>query len=159
MSRNSTQVAVTEEKHPRSEPGELDGRPSRHTRHIVAALALDYFVLAVAVHSVLLGLCLLCFPMWMLKTVGWEYSGEVFWPSQAGLFLIILGSAYAGAVRYRPLVWLLIFSKFSAIAFLIAHVLFLDAPKLVALLGAADGTMGLIVGLLYWYTERTKDDG
>ena len=121
-------------------------------------MALNYFVLAIATHSVVVGLCLLCFPMWTLKMVGWQYNGEVFWPSQAGLFLIILGSAYAAAIRYRPLVWLLIFSKFSAIAFLIAHVLFLDAPKLVALLGAGDGAMGFTVGLLFWYTERTKAD-
>jgi hypothetical protein len=157
LSRDSTQVAATEEPPPLSPPGEHHP-PSRYTAHVVANMALNYFVLAVATHSVVVGLCLLCFPMWTLKMVGWQYDGEVFWPSQAGLFLIILGSAYAAAIRYRPLIWLLIFSKFSAIAFLIAHVLFLDAPKLVALLGAGDGAMGLIVGLLFWYAERTKDD-
>ncbi len=151
-------MAATENQRPRSTAGEHSDRPPRYTRHAVANLALSYFILAVAAHSVFLGLCLLCFPMWMLRTVGWEYTGEVFWPSQAGLFLIILGSAYAGAIRYRPLVWLLIGSKFSAIVFLVAHVIFLDAPKLVALLGSGDGAMGLIVGLLYWYTVQMKDD-
>lgn len=158
MSRNTGQIAAAKEKLPRPASGDRRERSSGYSVHAVASLALNYFILAVATHSVFVGLCLLCFPMWTLKMVGWPYDGEVFWPSQAGLFLIILGSAYAAAIRYRPLVWLLIFSKFSAIAFLLAQVLFLDAPKLVALLGVGDGTMGVIVGFLYWYTERPGGD-
>jgi hypothetical protein len=121
----------------------------------LASRALDLVILAVATHSVAVGLCLLCFPMWTLKIVGWAYNGEVFWPSQAGLFLMILGSGYAAAIRYRPLVWLLIGSKLSAIVFLLAHVVFLDAPRLVILLGAGDGMMGLGVAALYCYVSRT----
>lgn len=158
MNRNATAASGTNQRAP-SATGDLNPSRARTAdRHALANLALNCMVLAVASHSVFVGLVLLCFPMWMLKVVGWEYTGEVFWPSQAGLFLIILGSAYAGAIRYRPLVWLLIGSKFSAIIFLMAHVLFLDAPKLVGLLGAGDGAMGLVVALLFWYTQRTRDE-
>jgi hypothetical protein len=113
------------------------------------ALLLKLVVLGVAVHSIVLGLCLLCFPTWVLKLVGWEYTGEMFWPSQAGLFLIILGSAYAAALRYRPLIWLLIGSKGCAVVFLWAHVLFLGAPRLAGLLGTGDGLMGLVTAVLF----------
>jgi hypothetical protein len=122
----------------------------------VRTLALNLVVLGVAAHSVLLGACLLSFPTWTLKTVGWEYTGEVFWPSQAGLFLLILGSAYAAAVRWRPLVWLLIASKACAVVFLLAHAIWLDAPRLVWLLGAADGLMGLTTAVLLASVRRAE---
>jgi len=117
-------------------------------------LALDLMILVVAGHSLALGLCLLSFPQWTLRAVGWEYAGEVFWPSQAGLFLIILGVAYATAVRWRPLVWLLIGSKACAIVFLSAHAFWLDAPRLAGYLGLADGAMGLTTALLWLSVRR-----
>jgi len=120
-------------------------------------LALNLVVLAVAAHSVVLGLCLLCFPTWTLKLVGWQYTGEIFWPSQSGLFLIILGSAYAAAVRWRPLVWLLIGSKACAVVFLLAHVIWLDAPHLAGLLGAGDGLMGLVTAVLFASVSRAEN--
>ena len=122
----------------------------------VRTLMLNLVILAVAAHSVALGLSLLCFPMWALKLVGWDYSGEVFWPSQAGLFLIILGSAYAAALRWRPLTWLLIGSKACAIVFLTAHVLWLGAPRLAGLLGVGDGLMGLVTAALLVSVERAE---
>jgi len=117
---------------------------------------LNLLILAVAAHSVVLGVCLLSFPSWALKLVGWDYSGPVFWPSQAGLFLIILGVAYGAAVRFRPLIWLLVGSKACAFVFLMAHALWLDAPRLAVLLGAADGLMGVAVSLLYAWPYRDE---
>jgi hypothetical protein len=119
-------------------------------------LALHAVVLAVAAHSIGLGLSLLFFPAWALRLVGWHYTGPVFWPSQAGLFLVILGVAYACALRLRPLVWLIIGSKAGAVLFLGASIAWLQAPRLVALLGSADGLMGLAVALLYWGVVRAE---
>jgi len=121
---------------------------------------LDLATLAIAAHSLAIGFALLAFPTWMLKAVGWEYTGEIFWPSQAGLFLIILGAAYAAAVKYRPLIWVLIGSKGSAIVFLLAHVVWLDAPKLVLPLGAIDGMMGLATAVLYglWRKQTAANE-
>ena len=115
---------------------------------------LNLLVLAVAAHSVVLGVCLLTFPAWTLKTVGWPYNGEIFWPSQAGLFLIILGIAYGAAVRFKPLLWLLVGSKGSAFVFLIAHAIWLEAPRLTLLLAALDGLMGLTVAAGMWWVSR-----
>jgi hypothetical protein len=122
----------------------------------VRTLSLDVVILAVAAHSMALGLALLCFPMWVLKLVGWDYSGEAFWPSQAGLFLILLGTAYAAALCWRPLAWLLIGSKGCAIVFLWAHVLWLGAPRLAGLLGIGDGLMGLVTAVLLISVGRAE---
>jgi hypothetical protein len=119
-------------------------------------MALRAVVLAVAAHSIGLGLSLLFFPVWALRLVGWHYAGAVFWPSQAGLFLVILGAAYAWAVRLRPLVWLVIGSKACAVLFLGASIAWLGVPRIAALLGSADGLMGLAVALLYWGVIRAE---
>lgn len=113
-------------------------------------------VLSVAAHSVVLGICYLVFPVQTLRLAGWEYSGQVFWPSQAGLFLLILGLAYGAAVRVRPLVWLVIGSKASAFVFLVASAVWLDAPPLAAVLGYGDGLMGLAVGIALWRLHRAE---
>lgn len=128
---------------------------SRWTRNPRQAL-LHLAILAVSAHSVLVGACMLSFPVWMLKVVGWSYSGEIFWPRQAGLFLLILGIAYGAAIRYRPLAWLLIGSKASALVFLMTQALWLDAPRLTVPLGLADGLMGATVLVLLMMVNRSE---
>jgi len=125
------------------------------------SLWLRVVTLAVAAHSVTLGVCLLSFPGWTLRLVGWDYSGPIFWPSQAGLFLIILGVAYSAASQSRAMAWLLVGSKGSACVFLMAHALWLDAPRLAILLACVDGSMGLAVAMLLWGapTEERRDTG
>jgi len=127
--------------------------------HLTPRKLLNLVILAVAAHSVTLGVCLLSFPNWTLRLVGWGYTGPVFWPSQSGLFLIILGVAYGAAVRFPPLVWLLVGSKASAFVFLMAHALWLDAPRLSVLLAVEDGLMGLVVAVLWWLTARAEHTG
>lgn len=118
--------------------------------------ALGGLVLVVGVHSLLLGLTLLLFPRWALDFVAWPYDGQVFWPRQAGLFLVLLGMCYASALRVRPAVWLLIGSKASAIVFLLASVAIGDAPRAALALGAVDGAMGLAVALVFWQLRRAE---
>jgi len=117
---------------------------------------LDGLVVLVALHSVALGVCLLLFPLTTLGLVGWEFAGPRFWPSQAGLFLLILGVAYVAALRFRPFVWLVIGSKVSAFLFLRASVVWLDAPRLVAVLGCGDGLMGVAVAIALWRVHRAE---
>lgn len=113
-------------------------------------IGLNLVILGVAVHSIVAGLLLLFFPMWTLKLVGWGYFGETFWPSQAGLFLMLLGSVYATAIRLRQFVWFLVGSKACALVFLLLSVALLQGPKVVLVLAAIDGLMGLCVALMYW---------
>ncbi len=117
---------------------------------------LSLLVLAVAAHSLALGAAFLFFPLRTLALVGWEYSGPVFWPSQAGLFLLILGAAYAGAVRVRAFVWLVIGSKAGAFIFLLASAVWGDAPAIVGLLACGDGLMGGAVAFALWRLKRAE---
>jgi hypothetical protein len=117
---------------------------------------LNLAVLAVAAHSIALGIAFLLFPMRTLGLVGWEYAGPVFWPSQAGLFLLILGVAYAAAIRLRALVWFVIGSKAGAFVFLLVSAAWVDAPRIVGLLGCGDGLMGLAVALAFWRLRRSE---
>ena len=116
--------------------------------------ALQLLVLAVAAHSIATGMLLLLFPLWTLNLVGWEYAGQAFWPSQAGLFLALLGAIYASAIRLRALIWFVIFSKASAVVFLLLSVVWLDAPKVVVAMALVDGLMGLSVALVFWKQTR-----
>ena len=118
---------------------------------------LNLLVLAVASHSIAGGVLLLFFPLWTLKLVGWNFAGQVFWPSQAGLFLVLLGGVYASAIRLRVLVWFLIVSKACAIVFLLLSFVFLDAPRVVIAMAIVDGLMGLSVALMYWKEMRVGD--
>jgi hypothetical protein len=124
------------------------------TREIADArvwrVVLNLVVLAVAAHSIVLGVLLLCVPVWTLNLVRWGYNGEMFWPSQAGLFLIILGIAYAATVRIPAFVWLTIGSKAGAFVFLVASPALLGAPKIAGLMGCGDGLMGLAVAAALW---------
>ncbi len=115
---------------------------------------LNLIVIAVAVHSIALGIALLFSPVRTLGIVGWGYSGQVFWPRQAGLFLVILGTTYAAAIRVPALVWLLIGSKMSAFVFLQVSVMWMEAPRIVALLACGDGLMGLAVAIAFWGAKR-----
>jgi hypothetical protein len=120
-------------------------------------VALKVLVLAVAGHSITAGILLVIFPLWMLKLAGWDYTGQAFWPSQAGLFLMLLGSAYALAIRLRALIWFLIVSKACAFVFLLLSLVWLNAPKVVVAMAVGDGLMGLCVALVFWKQTRADD--
>jgi hypothetical protein len=120
---------------------------------------LNLTVLAVAVHSIALGIAFLFFPLRVLGLVGWEYSGPVFWPSQAGLLLVILGAGYAAAVRVPAFLWFVVGSKAAAFVFLLASAFWVDAPRIVGLLGCGDGLMGLAVAFAFWQVKRAEAGG
>ncbi|MFQ6096230.1 MAG: hypothetical protein ACE5O2_00780 [Armatimonadota bacterium] len=111
-------------------------------------------IAAVAAHSLILGALMLLTPGRLLRIVGWEPPDDLFFASQSGAFLLILGAAYLGALWHRPYVWILIGSKLGACVFLYAHGLFLGAPFSVMLLGAEDGCMGLLVWAAVMLSDR-----
>jgi hypothetical protein len=104
---------------------------------------------AVALHSLTLGGLLLFMPVAILHRLGWPYEGSIFFPAQSGVFLLILGAAYVGAVRHRAFAWLLVGSKAAAVAFLLAHAWLGTAPPGLLLLAAlADSLMGAAVAVV-----------
>ena len=148
-------VSVSSQKVRRQDHLDSGGNGSRLRSKQSWEILLKLVIIGVAGHSIVAGLLLLHFPIWTLGMVGWKYSGQIFWPSQAGLFLTLLGVVYACSVRWRPGVWFVIISKASAVIFLFLSVILLDAPRVVIMMGIGDGLMGLSVGFVFWMRTRT----
>jgi hypothetical protein len=111
----------------------------------------------VAVHSIVLGIAMMVAPVWTVGIVGWRVDGlatELFFMAQAGVFLVILGGAYAMGVVYRPFAWLLVASKAAALAFLLVSAALLPVPPAIVLAGVGDGLFGAMVALLLMAETR-----
>ena len=104
-------------------------------------------VTLVAAHSILLGLAMMLFPAQAMRLIGWDPPADLFFASQSGLFLLILGAAYAAAARHRPFIALIVGSKAAAAVFLLASVAVFDVPGIIVALGLGDGALG---GLVLW---------
>jgi hypothetical protein len=115
----------------------------------VSRTPLNWLLAAVALHSIALGAAMLAAPFELMGLFGWEVGGSRFFPAQSGLFLLILGTIYAGAIGNRALVWTVVLSKAMAFVFLIGETLAGHCPPVVYLTAALDGAMGVVVFLLY----------
>jgi hypothetical protein len=114
---------------------------------------------AVALHSLLLGAMMLFFPTWALAMVSWEFSESHFFPSQSGIFLIVLSGAYAAALWYRPFAWYLVATKTVAVLFLVGEYLIGQAPSTILLAALGDGLMGAAVAAVLICQLRAKGEG
>ena len=113
---------------------------------------------AVAVHSLLLGSVMLVCPGRVLGLTGWTCEGSLFFPSQSGLFLLILGGGYAAGVWHRPFAWFIVGSKVAAVVFLVAEHLLGNAPALLLPVASVDGVMGAAVAVVVWRERRWLND-
>lgn len=118
-------------------------------------LPLNWVLALVALHSVVLGVAMLGWPLEILEAFGWEFTETRFYPAQSGLFLIILGIVYAMAIRQRAYVPIVVFSKVFAVAFLVSEAWRGSCPPIVFLTAAIDGFMGALVAIAWW-RERTS---
>jgi len=113
-------------------------------------------VAAVALHSIVLGAAMLFFPTWTLATFGWEYDGPTFFPSQSGIFLLLLGVAYAGGIHHRPFAFFLVGSKTCAVIFLVVQYFANQRQGVVLAAAALDGMMGAAVALALVLEARSR---
>jgi hypothetical protein len=112
---------------------------------------------AVAMHSLILGTFLLLWPIEFLGWIGWQYEGSIFFPSQSGVYLLILGAAYLAGIQYRPFAWFLVASKAIAVIFLIGHYSLESSPGHMLLHAALlDGLMGLAVATVLIVNIRRR---
>lgn len=114
---------------------------------MTAGQAKKLVVGGVALHSIILGAAMLIRPMLVLELSGWQYDGDAFFPQQAGIFLTLLGGAYAMALWHRHFAWFLVVSKTVAVAFLVGEHLFGTAPKVILVAALLDGLMGAAVAI------------
>lgn len=113
-------------------------------------------ILAVGFHSIMLGLVMLFAPHWFLNLMEWPHDADLFFPSQSGIFLTILGLGYMASLKYVEFYYFTLVSKLFAVVFLFTHWLFLDAPSSVKYAGAVDAFWLL---LLMWSMPLVRKRG
>ena len=121
-----------------------------------AGLVRRLVISLVALHSIALGWAMLLYPRWTLALCGWEYAGGTFFPAQSGLFLLLLGGAYAAAIQRRSFAWFLVVSKAVAVVFLIAENFRGTAPDRVLVAAVLDGLMGTSVAIACIWEARSR---
>ncbi len=110
----------------------------------------------IGTHSVILGAAMLFFPAATLALFGWQYDELMFFPSQTGIFLTLLGGSYLAAIRHRPFIWLILISKATAVIFLVTEHIILGPESPLTVLAAAigDGLMGATLATIIILKKR-----
>ncbi|MCM2315542.1 MAG: hypothetical protein NDJ92_10370 [Thermoanaerobaculia bacterium] len=109
---------------------------------------LQLVILLVGIHSCVLGLAMLFATRRMVETLGFAPSVPAFFPSQSGIFMLILGLFYLRALAEPAYVWTILVSKALAVAFLLMHVLFVAAPPIIWAACAGDAAMLVAVAIM-----------
>jgi len=118
-----------------------------------------WLVVLIALHTYGIGVALLALPEWSLRVGGWETIPPLFFPRQAGVFHLVLGTGYlAEYVRLRS-VWLLLMAKACGAVFLLAATLLAAVPWFVTFAGVVDGLMGLAVLAAHGAVSRAAAPG
>jgi uncharacterized membrane protein len=118
---------------------------------------LRWLILLVGAHSCLLGVLMLGAPRTVLGIFGFPTSVPLFFPSQSGIFLLVLGVCYLRAAAQPSYVFVILLSKALAVPFLVAHAVFLAAPPIIWAAAAGDALMLAAVGLLLYRHHRQRN--
>jgi hypothetical protein len=115
--------------------------------------AISVFLWLVAIHSVIVGACLILLPSSAFELLGFDTSFDRFFSTQGGVFHIVMSVCYAmGAYDSKRFLALVIFSfivKFIAALFLLLYYLLINSQPLLILSCITDLGMGMIIFLLY----------
>ena len=115
--------------------------------------AISVFLWLVALHSFIVGVCLILLPSSVFEFLGFNPSFDRFFSTQGGVFHIIMSVCYAmGAYDLKKFLALVIFSfivKFIAAIFLLLYFILISSQLLIILSCISDFAMGLIIFILY----------
>jgi hypothetical protein len=109
---------------------------------------MKHLVLFTGVHSCLVGIPLIAAPVAVLRTAGFPEPIHPYFPSMAGVFLVILGICYLRAVTEPALVFVILVSKASAVVFLVVQAAWLSAPPVTWVMLVGDAAMLASVAIL-----------
>ena len=101
-----------------------------------------WLVVLIAAHTFTVGAALLAVPEWALRFGGWAAIPPLFFPRQAGVFHLVLGTGYLVEFRRTRGIVLLLTAKACATVFLLGASVFSGVPWFVTFAGVADGLMG-----------------
>lgn len=102
-------------------------------------------VILVALHSLLIGICLMVATDWILTFAGWGHVDHLFFPRQSGVFHVIIAAGYWWEYRRHGTIGLLVLAKCCAVVFLLVMSPWKEAWS-VPFSGITDGLM--MVGML-----------
>ncbi len=101
-----------------------------------------WLVTLIAAHTFTVGVALLAVPEWALRFGGWAVIPPPFFPRQAGVFHLVLGTGYLVEFRRSRGIVLLLTAKACATVFLLGATALASVPWFVTFAGVADGLMG-----------------
>jgi hypothetical protein len=114
-------------------------------------------LLIVGIHSVILGGTIYFFPVSFHQFFFSVDPDNIFFLKQSGVFLFLAGLFYLipakDVKRYRIVVVLVIFSKVTAVAFLLGNAHLTPSPPMIYLAALGDGLMATALSILtlLWY--------
>ena len=117
----------------------------------------------VGLHSVILGGVIYFYTVPFYQFFFSVDPDNLFFIKQSGLFLFLAGLFYLTPVinmnRYKIIIGLVIFSKITAVTFLLSNAHLTLSPKMIYLAALGDGFMATALSLLafLWYKNRKND--
>lgn len=116
----------------------------------------------VALHSLGMGLTLIAQPAILMKFAGFNPDGEHFFPTQGGVFHLLMFVVYLmGAIHIEKYHYFIVFSIFvKAVAtfFLMMYCFAAEFKWIVFLSGLGDAVMGLMIFLAFQYYLSAKKE-
>ena len=116
----------------------------------------------IAFHSFCVGIGLIIAPLELFEFFGYSKCTERFFPTQGGVFHIIMAVGYIiGAVKYPRSVDLVVFTifvKLCAMIFLLIYFVAIKQTWVILFSGISDGLMGMLVYWLYNTSQKETAD-
>lgn len=120
-------------------------------------------LLLVGVHSVLLGSTIYFFTVPFYQFFFSVEPSNFFFVKQAGVFLFLMGFFYLLPVldmrRYKLAIFLVVFSKVVAVAFLLINAGLTPSPAMIYLAALGDSVMAVTISILIILRFRYDDNG
>lgn len=102
-------------------------------------------IVLIAMHSYAVGLALMFLTRWGTQLGGWPHVEPLFFARQAGVFHLLIATAYLLEYFRNGTVTLLVLAKITAVVFLVAMMVVEPAPWAVPMSALADGLMAVMV--------------
>lgn len=133
------------------------------TKRIQITLLLRGALLFVAVHSLILGGTIYFFTTFFYQLFFGVDPENFFFVKQAGLFLSLMGLFYLLPVfdleRFKPVIFLIVFSKVVAVTFLILNAHLTPSAFMIYLAALGDGTMAAALTVLFLMRTKFPENG
>jgi hypothetical protein len=112
-------------------------------------ILLSMILWLIAVHSIAIGLALIIQPAVLMEWSGFGSEHERFFPTQGGVFHLLMAVAYVmGALNSQKYHYLIIFSmivKAVATTFLFIYCFIVEFRWTILIFGLVDGMMGMMI--------------